>query len=68
MVGIADTPTTGVLLDTRDFVHPEIVEGELVLRVRPFGADGTVAPLRSVIPPRAAPHTAPDPPPLIRCP
>ncbi len=44
LIGIADTPTTGVLLDTRDFVRPEIVEGELVLRVRPFGADGTVAP------------------------
>lgn len=43
LVGVADTPTTGVLLDTRDFVRPEIVEGELLLRVRPFGADGTVA-------------------------
>jgi hypothetical protein len=44
LVGIADTPTSDVALDTRDFVRPEFLDGDLVLRVRPFGPDGNVAP------------------------
>ena len=44
LVGVAGTPTAGVVLVTRDFVRPVLREGRLVLQVRPIGADGAVAP------------------------
>ena len=44
LVGLAGTPTSGVRLATRDFVRPEFVDGELILRVRPYDADDVVAP------------------------
>ncbi len=42
--GIAGTPTVGTRLVTRDFVRPVLRAGALVLQVRPFGEEGTVAP------------------------
>ena len=42
--GIAGTPTVGTRLVTRDFVRPVLRTGALVLQVRPFGEEGTVAP------------------------
>lgn len=42
--GIAGIPTAGMQLHTRDFVRPELLDGELVLTVRPWGADGDLAP------------------------
>jgi hypothetical protein len=44
LVGLAGTPTSGVRLATRDFVRPEFVDGELILRVRPYDSDDAVAP------------------------
>lgn len=44
VVGIAGTATAGVTLVTRDHVRPVLVDGWLVLEVRPFGPDGAVAP------------------------
>ena len=42
--GIAGTPTVGTRLVTRGFVRPVLRAGALVLQVRPFGEEGTVAP------------------------
>lgn len=39
IVGLAGTPVAGRLLHTRGFVRPELVDGRLVLLVRPYGDD-----------------------------
>ena len=39
VVGLAGTQVTGRLLHTRGFVRPELVDGRLVLLVRPYGDD-----------------------------
>lgn len=44
VVGVAGTPTAGTRLVTREFVRPVLQDGKLVLQVRPFGAEGAVAP------------------------
>ena len=53
--GVAGTPTAGRQLVTRDFVRPEVSDGELVLWVRPWGADGDVTPFE---PPQQVPCCA----------
>ena len=50
VVGLAGTPVAGRLLHTRGFVRPELVDGRLVLLVRPYGDD-------------LAPFEVPDPTP-----
>lgn len=42
--GVGGTDTAGHLLHTRGYVRPDLVDGRLVLHVRPFGEDGNVAP------------------------
>jgi len=44
VLGVAGTPTAGRLLHTRGYVRPQLVEGELVLHVRPYGVDSQLAP------------------------
>ena len=44
VVGIAGTPTVGTKLVTQDFVRPVLLDGRLMLQVRPIGPDGAVAP------------------------
>ena len=39
IVGLAGTPVAGQLLHTRGLVRPELVDGRLVLLVRPYGDD-----------------------------
>jgi len=44
VLGVAGTPTAGRVLHTRGYVRPHLLEGELVLHVRPYGADTQLAP------------------------
>ncbi|MCW2599280.1 MAG: hypothetical protein JWM02_1109 [Frankiales bacterium] len=44
VVGVAGTPTAGRVLHTRGHVRPERVGGRLLLHVRPFLDEGSVAP------------------------
>ncbi|WP_225234519.1 hypothetical protein [Klenkia terrae] len=67
VVGLAGTATVGAALQTRGFVRPELSGGRIVLLVRPFVEDGTVAPFETEHPtpccaahdPRPVPGTAP---------
>ena len=42
--GVGGTSTAGQLLHTRGYVRPNLIQGRLVLHVRPYGEDGHVAP------------------------
>ena len=44
VLGVAGTPTAGRVLHTRGYVRPHLLQGELVLHVRPYGADSQLAP------------------------
>ena len=44
VIGIAGTPTAGRVLHTRGYVRPQLVDGRLLLHVRPYLDDDGVAP------------------------